>query len=229
MEFRTKIRQRHYIDSIKVWFLNHIPLKTPRLCFLWMIFLSLTAFLKWHPRASGNKIASPVNVSCTILQARFLSEGWKEGDFIKVENIRWIFDQLGWYFQSVLGSREKHAYGGDWPFKLIVSVEHPKNEYHYTPRSDFSVFIDKLACLLVEIQSDEDQSDRNRMLLQAACAARLGRQMYNNTFIVVALYIETSGRVIRYFIFQRDDADPTVRSSESKQSCVFSLILLGFL
>jgi hypothetical protein len=59
------------------------------------------------------------------------------------------------------------------------------------------------------------------MLLQAACAARLGRQMYNNLFIVVALYIENSGMVTRYFIFQRDDADPTVRSLESKQSCIF--------
>jgi hypothetical protein len=133
------------------------------------------------------------------------------------------------YCSIICSGSHIYCSGGDWPFKLIVSVEHPKNEYRYTPRSDFSVFIDKLACLLVEFQSEKDQSDRNRMLLQAACAARLGRQMYNNTFIVVALYIETSGRVIRYFIFQRDDADLTVRSSESKQSCVFSLILLGFL
>jgi hypothetical protein len=43
------------------------------------------------------------------LASAFLSEGWKEGDFIKAENVRWIFDQLGWYFKSVLGSREKHA------------------------------------------------------------------------------------------------------------------------
>jgi hypothetical protein len=53
--------------------------------------------------------------------------------------------------------------------------------------------------------------------------------VYNNPFIVVALYIENSGRVTRYFVFQRDGADPTVRTFESKQSCVFSLVLLGFL
>jgi hypothetical protein len=46
------------------------------------------------------------------------------------------------------------------------------------------------------------------MLLQAACAPDLGACRYNNPFIVVALYIENSGRVTRYFVFQRDGADP---------------------
>jgi hypothetical protein len=104
---------------------------------------------------------------------------------------------------------------GDWPFKLIVSVEAPKKKYRYTPRSDFHVSVDQLIYLLVEVQSDKDESDRYRMLFQATCAARLGRQIYNNTFIVVALYIETSGKVTRYFILQRDDDDRTVRSLES--------------
>jgi hypothetical protein len=82
---------------------------------------------------------------------------------------------------------------------------------------------------LVEVQSDIYQSDRYRMLLQAACAARLGCLSSKNPFIVVGLYIENFGRVTRYLLFQRDGADPTVRAFESKQSCVFSLVLLGFL
>ena len=41
------------------------------------------------------------------------------------------------------------------------------------------------------------------MLLQGACAARLGRKLRYCPFIVVALYIENSGRVTRYFPFQR--------------------------
>ena len=118
---------------------------------------------------------------------------------------------------------------GDWPFKLIVSVESQQKKYRYTPRSDFHVSVDQLVYLLVEVQSDKDQSDRYRMLLQAACAARLGRMSYENPFIVVALYIEKSGRVTRYFLFQRDAADPEVCTFESNQSCGFSLVLLGFL
>ena len=59
--------------------------------------------------------------------------------------------------------------------------------------------------------------DRYRMFLQAACAARLGRLSYNNPLIVVTLYIENSGRVTRYFLFQRDGTDPRVCTFESKQ------------
>jgi len=35
-----------------------------------------------------------------------LLEGWKENDVIKEDNIRWIFDELGYHFHSALGSRE---------------------------------------------------------------------------------------------------------------------------
>jgi hypothetical protein len=41
------------------------------------------------------------------LAGAFLHKGWKHQ--FKEENVRWIFDQLGWYFDSVLGSREKHS------------------------------------------------------------------------------------------------------------------------
>jgi hypothetical protein len=58
--------------------------------------------------------------------------------------------------------------------------------------------------------------------------ARLGRQFYDKPHIVVLLYIENSGRVTRYLLFQHDGAN-TVCTFESKQSCVFSLVLLGFL
>ena len=111
-----------------------------------------------------------------------------------------------------------------WPLTLIVSVESEQKEYCYTPRSYFHVSVDGSMFLLVEVQSDKNESDRYRMLLQAACAARLGRHLYNDLFIVVALYIQNSGRVTRYFVFQPDGADRRVCTFESKQSCVFSLL-----
>jgi hypothetical protein len=83
--------------------------------------------------------------------------------------------------------------------------------------------------LLVKVQSENNQGDRYRMLLQAACVARLGRKFYDDPFIVVALYIENTGRVTRYILFQPDGDDRRVSAFESKQLCVFSLILLGFL
>ena len=117
----------------------------------------------------------------------------------------------------------------DWPFKIIVTVESEDKQYRYTPRSNFRISVGGLIYLLVEVQSDNDQYDRYRMLLQAACVARLGRQFYNAPFIVMALYIENSGRVKRYFVFQRDGADTMVCTLESKRSCALSPVLPGFL
>jgi hypothetical protein len=57
------------------------------------------------------------------------------------------------------------------------------------------------------------------MLLEAACVARLGRRLFDenpNPFIVMALYIENSGMVTRYFVFQRAGSDTTVRAFEFK-------------
>jgi hypothetical protein len=116
----------------------------------------------------------------------------------------------------------------DWPFPLIVSTG-PEKRYRYTPRSYFHVFVNHLLCLLVEVQSDKCQRDRSRMLLQAACAARLGCASYGHPFVVAALYIEKCGRVTRYFVFQHDPDDLKVNAFESKPSSVFSVGLLGFL
>jgi hypothetical protein len=86
-----------------------------------------------------------------------------------------------------------------------------------------------LVYLMVEVQSDSAEGDRYRMLLQAACMARLGRYMFKQPFIVFALHIENSGQVTRYFVFQSDGDGDKVCASESEQSRFFFLLALGFL
>ena len=117
----------------------------------------------------------------------------------------------------------------DWPFKLIVSIKSEQTKYHYAPRSDFHFSVVRLIYLLVEVQSDQNEGDRYRMLLQAACVARLGRLAFDKPFIVMALYIDYAGMVTRYLVFQPDSDSERVCTFESKQSCIFSLVLLGFL
>lgn len=75
---------------------------------------------------------------------------------------------------------------------------------------------------MVEVQSNGAEGNQYRMLLQAACMARLGRHMFKQPFIVFALYIENSGQVTRYFVFQSDGDGDKVCASESKQSLFFS-------
>lgn len=74
---------------------------------------------------------------------------------------------------------------------------------------------------MVEVQSDRLQSDRTRMLLQAACAARLGYMAYGEPFVVIALYIESTGQVTRYFVFQDIGND-----NDHQKVCFPSAIIL---
>jgi hypothetical protein len=67
----------------------------------------------------------------------------------------------------------------------------------------------------LEITSDQARSDRNRMLLQAACLARLGNAPRRNPgadpFIVSAVYIDNKLRAIWYLLYQPNVSDTTVR------------------
>jgi hypothetical protein len=114
----------------------------------------------------------------------------------------------------------------DWPLKLLVHVHSENKNYSYTPRSDFHLSVDGLPYLIVEVQSEQNGSDRYRMLLQAACLARLGNGLNPNKdnafpFIVTALYIESSGRMERYLVFSPDNEevcigfDHTITCSQS--------------
>jgi hypothetical protein len=99
----------------------------------------------------------------------------------------------------------------DWPLKLLVHVHSDGKNYSYTPRSDFHLSVGDLPYLIVEVQSEKAGSDRYRMLLQAACLARLGNGLNpTNPFIVTALYIESSGLIQRYLVFLPNPPDSEV-------------------
>ena len=55
---------------------------------------------------------------------------------------------------------------------------------------------------MIEIQSQPDESDRTRMLVQAACIARLAhkhRRSSGSSVIITAIYIDDRGEASRYF------------------------------
>jgi hypothetical protein len=64
-------------------------------------------YFKDAPRGHGKEGRAYSKRLLWHLTGAFLDEGWKKGEVIKEVNVRWIFDQLGWYFRSVLGSRER--------------------------------------------------------------------------------------------------------------------------
>jgi hypothetical protein len=93
---------------------------------------------------------------------------------------------------------------GLWDFPLIVELsEDTKGQY--TPKSDASLRINKFPHLVLEIISIDSQSDCNRMLLQAACLARLGNALRVDKagpFIVSAIYINDELCAKWYFVYQ---------------------------
>jgi hypothetical protein len=80
-----------------------------------------------------------------------------------------------------------------WDLILIADVRGHKSQY--TPRSGGSLRINKFPHLILEVVSNQAQLDCNRMLLQAACLARLGNALRLDSaaadpFIVSAIYID---------------------------------------
>jgi hypothetical protein len=99
-----------------------------------------------------------------------------------------------------------------WDFHLFVEL--PAAKRQYIPRSDASLSINGFPHLVLEIMSRENQSDRNRMLLQAACLARLGNALRPDAvhpFIVSAIYIDEELRAKWHLVFQPDRSNDAVR------------------
>lgn len=106
-----------------------------------------------------------------------------------------------------------------WPFRLIVQVADAY--YTYRPKSDFLLLMNSLPCLIVEANSTSSGPPRDhyRILLQGASIVRFANSFINaystdNSFILVAVFVEASGRVDRYLMFQFDDGDNNDNDSD---------------
>jgi hypothetical protein len=73
------------------------------------IFQEFDNYFEDAPAGAGQRDRLSSELLLRHLAGAFVDKAWKEGNDIKEENVRWIFDKLGWYFHSVLGSRERHA------------------------------------------------------------------------------------------------------------------------
>ena len=108
------------------------------------------------------------------------------------------------------------------PLPMVINVD--ENLYVYAPRSDFSICLSGLPILLLEIISGSTQADRLRMMLQAACALRLGsvlRKLHKSPHhIVKAIYIDTVYTATEYTFFLEDGLHQHV---QTVIFCVLSL------
>src|SRR5260370_8898058 len=109
----------------------------------------------------------------------------------------------------VYGPNLDIASNAPWDFPLIVTS--PDGKSQYTPKTDASLCINNFPHLVLEVVSDQAQWDCNRMLLQAACLARLGnalRPHSNSPFIVSAIYVNDQLHAKWHFVYQPNPLEP---------------------
>jgi hypothetical protein len=94
--------------------------------------------------------------------------------------------------------------------------------YQYSPRSDFSISLKGLPILLLEVSSEPhlEPSDLRRLLLQAACALRLGHAFCVDSgkrHVVKAIYIDPQLRALEHTLFLPD-------ASQDAQKVIFRVL-----
>ncbi|KAF5336699.1 hypothetical protein D9757_015358 [Collybiopsis confluens] len=95
-----------------------------------------------------------------------------------------------------------------WPHHLIVTVKPAADCFTYRPKPDFSVWLaGHLLRLSVEIESQPDKADYNRLLIEAASAVRMANIAAGSkqTFIN-SIYVDKTWETVSWnFLFERED------------------------
>jgi len=87
-------------------------------------------------------------------------------------------------------------------------IEANGRKMRYTPHNDFHVSIRDFPHILLEINSQPNEGDEFRMLLQAACVSRIGNWLRastsNEPIVVMAIYIDRQFRAHQHILCQPD-------------------------
>ena len=101
------------------------------------------------------------------------------------------------------------------PFPLIAVVRDAQAvRYNYKPESDFSFILCDIPIMVLEVYSDKHaekhyESDRPRLLIQAACLVRLWNHLLGDRVIVImAVYVDKDFNASCYFLFQGNGLNP---------------------
>ncbi|KAG6380506.1 hypothetical protein JVT61DRAFT_8665 [Boletus reticuloceps] len=137
--------------------------------------------------------------------------GHKVSSSVKASNFAIHFIQPPFF--SLLSCNFEYQQNKSWGFPIFVDAVGPPNTFRkFIPRSDFMVFSSQfdIPFVICEVVSDRWQSDRSRMLVQAAALARTGQFLLRSSskkFFVVAIYVDASMVVSRYIVMQTEGGD----------------------
>ena len=79
--------------------------------------------------------------------------------------------------------------------------------HSYVPRSDFCIVTRDVPVLLLEVNSEGNEADKNRMLLQGACIVRLVNLLIKpgSRFALKALYIDEHYDLHEHTMYQLEN------------------------
>jgi len=99
--------------------------------------------------------------------------------------------------------------GSGYNFHLVVETDGTRMKY--TPRNDFHLAINDFPHIVLEVNSQSNEADKFRMLLQAACLSRIGNWLRNpdcddkdRPIAIMAIYIDEGFRAHQYILCQPD-------------------------
>jgi hypothetical protein len=91
------------------------------------------------------------------------------------------------------------------PFHLVIESDCDQN-MSFTPHNDFHVSIRDFPHIVLEVNSQPNESDQFRMLLQAACLARIGNWLrdptHNEPIVIMAIYIDDQFKAYQHIVYQ---------------------------
>ena len=102
-----------------------------------------------------------------------------------------------------------------WPFPLIARVFEggQATRYNYNPKSDFSFSLCDIPIIILAVCSDKhadklSESDRPRLLIQAACLVRLWNHLLGERgMVIMAVYVDKDFIASRYLLFQEKSSN----------------------
>jgi hypothetical protein len=86
----------------------------------------------------------------------------------------------------------------------MAQITQENDTYDYSPRSDFLFSLDTCPRINIEISSNQVESDRYRMLLQAGLLVRVMNKIKaeSESFVAISLYITKPFTAERYLVYQ---------------------------
>jgi len=204
-DFQERLERKRYItEDAHARFLNFVQCSRIPLMSLDSYFEIVT------PLATETNITELDRVTmselahyCSVLGSSQLTE---QGNYKKAKesHVRALLEFLA--VQSV--PYVTCDFGLGFPFHLLIETDDDDQRMKYTPHNDFRVSIRDFPHIVLQVNSQPNEGDNFRMLLQAGCLSRIANWLRastsNEPIVIMAIYINEKFMAYQHILCQSD-------------------------